>query len=103
MLEILLARHIDGIPRAVVMGHAAAVHADRYEILAHFQQEVVDANVQIAVVGFVEPALCGATVLFQQPSVGLRVRHGQEGLVDVEHGAYLAVMDALVTLLAFFR
>ena len=96
MVEIPLPGHIDGIPVRLVMGHPASVIADRHEVVFHFQQKVIEPDMQFAVIGFRMAFVCGISVLLQCSLVGFPVNIGQRGLVDIEKGAYLPVMHALV-------
>ena len=62
MFELPLTRHIDRIFIRLVVGHSAAVRADRYEIVPHFQQEVVETATQPSFVGLRVTSLHGTSV-----------------------------------------
>ena len=99
MLEVPLARHIDRIAVRLVMGHSAAVRTHGHEIVPHFQQEVVEADMQSPFIGFGVATLHGTTVFLQYRIVSLLIHVGQCRLVDVEKCADLPVMYALVLFL----
>ena len=81
------------------MGHSAAVRTHGHEIVPHFQQEVVEADMQPPFIGFGVATLHGTTVFQQYRIVSLLIHVGQCRLVDVEKCADLPVMYALVLFL----
>ena len=81
------------------MRHSAAVRTHRYEIVPHFQQEVIEADMQPPFIGLGISPLHDTPVFQQYRIVSLLVHVGQRRLVDVEKCIDLPIMYALVLFL----
>ena len=99
MLKLPLSRHIDRILVRFVVRHTAAVCTNRHKVIPHFQQEVVEADAQPAVVALRVTSLWGAAVLLYCRIIALLVHERQCRLVDVEERADFTVVYALVMFL----
>ena len=81
------------------MGHSASVRTHGHEIVPHFQQEVVETDMQSPFVGLGISPFHGTAVFQQYHIVFLLIHVRQCRLVDIEKCADLPVMYALVLFL----
>ena len=99
MLELPLSRHIDRILVRFIVGHAATVRTHGHEVVPHLLQEIVEPDVQPAVISLRVSPFCGTAVPLYRRLVPLLIHVGQRRLVDVKQRADLAVVHTLVLLL----
>ena len=101
MREILLTGDVYRVLAGVIVRHPAAVRAHGNHVPGYGLHEGVEPRPQFPQLLLAEALPDAVAVLFHGGFILLSVHEGQEGLVDVEQRAYLAVMHALVSAAVF--